>query len=245
MSTEDKIRKLINLARGAGTPQEAAAAWGVAQRMATLHHLDLADLDEQPDAEPPVRSVEEIETITLEELGRRCAWRITIACGIAASLSCSVMTRRRNGGVEVAAYGEPTALATVRSTYIYMRDQCLEMARQAQRSRPRGVSARSYAHDYRVGYAVAISERMQPTRQVLEAAQRAADPGTTAIARVETAIARVAEVERALDKWRRDQNLRSGRTFTRSRGETQGYRDGVRDGQIAHVRTPVAITGKA
>ena len=223
---QEKIRKLLALADNNPSVEEAANAFAAAQRLATLHALDLDDLatgDEHgtADAMPEPREVEKVQQRRIVRWKKVVLWQLRIIGSLARSNGCKHFYSSGYGGVTV--YGQPSDIATVQYLYDMIAAQLDKLTRTAVRHYGITLKAsydnvrdavemgedtpRSYGRAFRLGAVGTISNRLRTqrdeireTRTAIEAARQLALAGGNA-APAQAALVRtngaLARVERA------------------------------------------------
>lgn len=254
MITQDKIRKLLALAKNNTSPEEAATAYARAVELATLAGLDLEDLEDLAKAaetpEPP-RTVESIVLRTLDASTHRrvCTWRCYVSMGVARSCGVGHILQ---GGV-ILVYGQPSDLDTASTIYTAIAAQVEDMADRAvseyrthsYRDPHRDPSPRAWVSAWRVGCATTIFHRLRHRADVV-AQKRAELPTaeTVALARIDNAAAYLARVAAAVERFADEQLPR--RVDHRALGRissASGYRDGRLAGERVSLTAKKAIGG--
>jgi len=221
----DKIAKLMRLAQGAGTAEEAATAFGAAQRLAEAHKIALGavDVSDQPEAEEPE---EPIGAKPLDAGSRLASWRIELGVAIAHANGCRTYIKR-GGQTTLMVVGRPSDQATVGYMLAAIARQVDTLARKASEGK-----GRAYATDFRLGAVSMIRQRLQEARRAAraEARQTASAEGGTALVRVDRSIAKMDAAEAAIKMWMDEKlKLRAGRANKRNVGS--GYAAGREAGR--------------
>lgn len=230
-ATEDKIRKLLRLAAGTHSTNEAAAAYGRAQDLATRHLLDLDSIDTEIDDEPPPppRDVGECAQHLVAAWNNAVAWKANLGLAVAAANACRVY---KKPGTGLYIYGPARELATACTMYAQIEPQIEALAVAAiagyrteliktYGSVKAGVNdgedtPRIYGRSFRLGCAHEISLRLTPANAALkEARDNAATPG--ALVRIDAASKYLARVESAVEDYRATLGLSKGRGFSGAR----------------------------
>jgi hypothetical protein len=246
----DKIRKLLRLAASKSNPHEAATAYAMAQRLATLHHLDLDEITTEDDKpEPPSRKVAAMFVRTIDTWKQRSGWRMTIAQACAQANNCRTYHSRGRDGVRQKVYGQLVDLDRVETLYHQITTACDAQARAAVREyKARGDldprwddSPRAFGAAWRVGYAHAILDRMPSPETVVEEQRAIAGSRTTALVRVDNALDYLKKVGEALDAKHDNLGLVDARGLT-GPSSSAGYVAGRRAGKSANVGPIKAVT---
>ena len=241
---ETKIRKLLRLAQNNPSVEEAAVAFATAQRLATLHALDLDDLGSGEEPEPP-KEIEKIRTEILDIWKKRTEWKLVLAGGISRANGCLVYYTR--SGIVI--YGQPSDIATARYVYLAIVREVDALARSAVKAyvsdeeRDGWETPRQYGNAWRLGCAHAIRQRMptraeevKATKGAIEGERTAAAiggeslaPSTTALVRVCRAEEYVAEVDRRVEDFKRGLGLGKRKPAGRV-SSASGYEAGRKTG---------------
>lgn len=249
---EDRIRKLLALAGQQDNANEAAVAFAQAQRLATMHDLDLDELLMPRQEEPPAaREVGQIIKLAIDSWDRVVAWRLTVAGAVARSNNCRTFYRSGRGG-GVTAYGRQHDLDVVLRMHHEICNVGEALARAAvaaYRADPEldprfDDSPRVFGRNFRIGFASAIAQRLPSPEEVLndartEAAQQwkalgSAEP-TTALVRVQNAANYLGRVRYRLDEAEASYGLGRGREHGGLGGRGSGYAAGRRAGASVNL----------
>lgn len=249
----DKIAKLLRLAGQQDNDNEAATAFAHAQKLATLHGLDLDDIDTSTDEEPPPpREVGTILKRSIETWHKATGWQIIIARAVTRANACRYYYRSgRDGGI--VAYGQEQDVETVATMYRAIVHQCRARAKAAVRAYSAApeydplsdVSPRTYGRDFRIGFADKVAARLRPAREVVReqrvliserVTQSEITPGAScrALARIDAAAGYLKRVDTALNDAAKSYRLRAGSGFTGAAGSS-GYWSGRRAGAGASL----------
>ena len=198
----NKVRKLLRLADKAGTPEEAASAAAMAQRLIAEHQLSTAMLS--LDTDTPAEPDEDIVDFGARPGGALDAdysarWHGTLAVIVAAANGC----KPYRTGKTLHLIGRPSDADSVRYMYAFLRRQVDEISDRDGRGM--GITWRN---NFRTGMVETIGRRLQAAqRQVFDEARAAAvqtddtRATSTALVRVNTAIARVEQRKASVDTW--------------------------------------------
>lgn len=254
MNVEEKIKKLLRLAGQKDSAEEAATAYGQAQRLATLYRLNLADLEDAEVSELEPRQVEEIEQRLIVEWDRVVLWKMRLIAALADANACGSFYRSGHG-TGCYAYGQPSDLDAIAYMYSAIArdvDRIATAAVAAWRGRE---SPRSYGRSFRLGMVATLKKRLASQRSVVaeakedvERARLAAIDDLEAMATATTALARVCaievyqeQVEVAIGEYRKGLGLKGGQSFA---GVGAGYYDGRRAGErVSLARGARALKG--
>lgn len=247
-----RIANLLRLADNNPSAHEAAQAFATAQEMATRHALELDECVEDDEQAPPAREVEGIARRTIERWNKAVPWKITIAHAVARANGCKTYYTSGHGG-HITAYGQPSDLETVHTTYLAILAQVEGMAKRAIKAYkadpdldPRfDESPRSYGRSWRMGCAAEV-RRLMPARETYVEQERKriaeASPGSTALVRVDAAAEYTTAVAEAVEDYAKTElKLKSGRGFARP-SSSAGYRDGRRAGANVSTSTKGALS---
>jgi hypothetical protein len=162
----EKIRKLMNLARDKGaTPDEAATAAAMAQKLMHKHQIEEADLAEKGEIQ-----LDPISHELFYESGRTDAWIQNLASALAPAFCCIVLLRTGKGLILI---GRPDNREAFKFTFNYLKDITHDMA---TKTCPKNVHGRRWSNSYGMGCSVKIYQRVKEERAALQAAAQAMDP---------------------------------------------------------------------
>jgi len=233
----DKLRKLLALAHSQTNQHEAANAFAHAQRIATLHGLDLDDLgdDENDDLSGQVAEdwrPEDVTEIELDTWGKAVAWKVRLSSHLERANNCKGYRSKSR----LVAYGQPADLHTVAIMYREICAAVNALAREAVRDYT-GSKRRSFGRSFRLGAVAAIGRRLVSQRDTVESLRSStADDNYQALAKITTAIARVDVVAQSLDAYAEaNLSLRKGQGFT-SAG--RGFARGLKAGESIGLNKP-------
>ncbi len=217
----DRVRKILRLRDGAGTPEEAAAAAGRAQEILLKLQLTEGDIDlggdETEEALPPPR---EMWLDPGHRPGKKVYWRGYLAGGIADANSCTYYWH----GPRPIIIGQEDDIRTVRYLYQALSREVVKLADRTWLAADNllGQSPRAWKNAFRLGCAVAIAARLRQTRtEVVKAA-----PNTRALVRLDD---RAALTKAAYD----DHDFRT--TARPSLSSGAGYRAGKHAGRNVNI----------
>ncbi len=217
----DKVRKLLRLSEAANI-HEAENAAAAAQRLIEAHRLSEAvigdpwseaadDGEPQPQQPPPVDP--HVTRATLGEHGARSPWRWRLAWAVCNHNGCQPWRLGSREGHRTVAYGTETDLAVAAALYAYLEIEIDRLADKHASGR-----GRAYKGAFRLGAIDSIDDRLEEgtgsaREEARTVAKQRADTGdTTALARVETAIATI--------------DARAGRAVSYMQGRGMAYRRG-------------------
>jgi hypothetical protein len=217
----DRVRKLLKLAESSNV-HEAANAAARAQALMERHRIDAAALD---DAEP--ESIGDYPDEPLESSRRIPRWKLGLAATVARLGGCRVYLSGHGDRRAVILVGRADDAAAVRLLYAHL---CRELDRLTRKlGHGRG---RKWCTAFRLGAVATVVERLEQAQAEAHRAARAearqqveaGDRG--ALARIEHGLARLKELDAALDAWMRDNlDLRRRRPRT-VRADADAYAQG-------------------
>ncbi len=243
---EEKIKKLLRLAADNPNVNEASAAFARATALATRHMLDLDSIDtSDPHAEPaPRREVETPVYRVIEDWRQRVGWKMTIAQAVGAAHLCRASWASHG----LYLHGQPDDITAAEMLYNQITHQAEGIARQAVRNYATELTdtyggvrdavdcgestPRTFGRNFRIGLADAIQRRTKSAKQEaeavraeLEAAQAgSAVGGSTALVRVDNALAYVEEVTTAVETFYEKET--KGNTNLQGASGDGGYAEG-------------------
>jgi len=216
---EDRIRKLLALARNNPSVHEAANAFARAQELAARHALDLDDMGElEPGTHAIFRDVERVTAQKLCSFRRAPLWLVRLADDLSKLHRCRCYYTTKVG---IYAYGQPSDLHTVAYMFEAIRQEIDRLASVASRG-----MGRSWGRNFRLGAVDQIRCRLQRATDtaVRQAKEEAfAKGGDAALVRVSHALEREEKVREAVDAY--GERLGLGRSSFRARG-SYGYAEG-------------------
>lgn len=220
----DKVVRLLRLAKS-DNPHEAALAAAKAQEIIDRHKLSASDLGEGTGASLADEPIADFKAAPLEEGSSIASWKSRLAMVIAGANQCRVYLNRGHGA-GIAIVGRASDAEAVRYLYAWL---VREVDRLADRD---GAGlGRTWRNNFRIGVVETIASRLraqkEETRAAVKDEARAVNPN--AIVRVEQAIARVEEKDRAVDVWLQ-KNLRLRTTRSTSRYNSSARDAGRRAG---------------
>jgi hypothetical protein len=223
----DRIKKLLTLAEGNTTPEEAAQAMTTAQFIMDKYRIDEAAVQaSRMDDESDVPTVAEVDSEMLEhsvpgKVQRIPTWRLRLVQAIAEANNCGVFTSHRKlkrGQPFVASvhiYGTETDRAVVRYMMLYLgginaNPKAIGEVARITKRQCKGMG-RTYANSFRLGCVATITNRMaeaqtEGIRQLK--GEILTEQGGTAIMRIESILERQAEVQ---TEWEEKQGFVSSR----------------------------------
>lgn len=223
----DKVKKLLRLAERTNSEGEAAAAAAAAQKLIERHKLDVAALDLSEAHEAPVEAPEKATLDGAEGRRNKCAWRGSLASGIARANACRVYWT----GPRLQIVGAPSDVATVRYMYAYL-------VREIDRLAETKSGGKAWLHAWRMGAVATVSQRLRDAREEARREARAEAQASgagagAAIVRVNAGIARIERAESAVEAIMAAMRLRTARRApVRSWG---AYEQGRADGATIRI----------
>lgn len=200
---EDKIKKLLILAKGSTSTAEAQAAFGRAAALAAQCGIELDDieLDDQGEVEP--EDFGELDSLVLFETGRVVSWRNALTTAVCRVCGCAGRIQRRWIDGErrtlVRIYGRERAIAAAAQLYHALADAIDELSKQ--------FDGRADRNAFRLGAAHGVVAAHEAAIQRL--------PGTSnlkALALQRSAGARAAEAEEFAGRARKGRRAHCGGT---------------------------------
>lgn len=231
----DRVGKLLRLAESAND-NEAANAAAAAQRLMSEHSITiemLGDADETD--EGAVRDRGPMGQWDALEERRRSAWRWSLAWGIAKANGCKPWRRiARNGRLVQTFIGRESDGKTCAYLYRYL---VIEIDRRAKLHGGRG---RSWILAYRKGIVTTLAKRLANARDEAADRMRAAADTSTALVRVNDAIARIEIAGEQAAVYMGDAGLKYGRARA-STVDSRGYAAGRADGRTVSLGGSAAL----
>ena len=233
----EKIANLLRLAKSDNV-NEAAMAAARAQRLMDKYKIEvalesLADDDDFPD-EDIINCQDPIE-----RLKQRCMWKTLLADSIGTANQCNVYTQ----GGDIKIVGRPGDINVVRYLYAYL-------VREVNRLCDRDCKGcgRTFRNNFRLGAHSALKKKLSQQKEdtIAEVRQRVTHsafylgvPDSSALVRVDQALAKIEQRGRDVETWMR-KNMRMGTaSASRSNYNRDAYQAGQRAGgsiQITRAR---------
>ena len=192
MSRSDAVRKitaLLRLAERGGTSEEAASAAAMAQALMDKYEIESAALalDGAPE-EPEESPMDSGDTPggSLEQSGRLERWRVALARALVNVNGCFLYTSRRNGKKTIEIVGRPSQAETVRYLYGWLTKE-VERLRE---SHGKGLGP-VWRREFSEGVVDTLRERLKGQRAKTLDEMRAAATTSTALVRINSAVAKV------------------------------------------------------
>lgn len=228
----DKVRKLLRLAERTTNEGEAAAAAAAAQKLIERHKLDIAAIDLGEAHEAPVEAPERAVLDGAEGRKNKCAWRGSLASGVARANACRVYWT----GPRLQIVGAPSDVATVRYLYAYL-------TREIDRLAETKSGGKAWLHAWRMGAVATVSQRLREAREEARrearAEAQASGGGGAAIVRINAGIARIERAESAVEAVMAAMKMRKGApTKVRAWG---AYEQGRADGANIRIAAGAAL----
>lgn len=222
-----KIKKLLKLAESSNV-NEAASAAAMAQSLMDRFEIEAACLEAEA---PKAENMEPVETFGEFETGGRVEnWRGNLLNALATANGCQCYKTRVVGRqTDLRVIGRKTDAQTVRYLYAAMA-AVVEGLALGQRG-----EGRQFIASFKAGAASTIAQRIRDAKEATKAAvyQEAAQAGTSALMRVDNAVAVLAARDAALRRFVAGMNLRGGGKARVSHGD--GYRAGQEAGRTANI----------
>jgi hypothetical protein len=209
----DRIRKLLELSKDPDNENEAAAAAGAAQKLMEKHRIEEAMLDRTP-ADEPIEN----ERLDGKWRGRGTTWKQRLAGALAKTNQCRIYF---SGGA-TRLVGRPSDMATVRYMYEYLIRELTGLGKKwgKQFEDEYGEAPGRTPHNsFKIGAVNTISNRLyQAQKEARRHEQELAESAdrvrgmSTALVRVNSAIAKIDERKAEVDTWvKKNLKLRTGR----------------------------------
>lgn len=185
-----KVAKLIRLSQSSNANESALAAQ-MAQKILVRYNIDRAALAVDGDSDGVEEVIEDHEQM-LDDGGQRIArWKPMLASRVAKANSCRVYIRASAVGI----IGRASDVSKVR----YLYDMLVREVDRLTATHGKG-QGRSYCISFRVGVVTAIGEKLQEANAKVAAEMRAEHTGA-ALMRIDKALERLSEKDRAIDAW--------------------------------------------
>lgn len=229
----EKIRKLLAVAGDKGASlSEASTAAALAQKLMTRHAINeemLAD-----------RSESFGEAAIDVGPGPMPTWKIVLASGIALvnGAKAAIESNRYHHSVHI--YGTPDAIEACSVIFAWLSSE-IERLLLATKKTPVGLfGSRSFWTSFRMGCASTISQRLMEAQRAEEDAVRgeaaSTHAGSTALARVETAIQSLHARTARIEKWLEETGPKMKTVSRKTRSCGLGYAAGRAAGANASLR---------
>lgn len=210
----EKIRKLMNLAKDKGaTPDEAATAAAIAQKLMQQHQVEEAELVEKGQV-----VLDPISHEVFYQSGRTEAWVQSLAAALSPAFCCIVMLRPGEGLVLI---GRPDNREAFKFTFNYLKDIIHDMAKKTC---PSSIHGRRWNNSYGMGCAVKIHQRVKEERAALKAAAEAHDPHAIVIVKEDTLVKEYV-----------DNGFKTKKNNNKTDFDPNGYRQGYIDGDKVNL----------
>lgn len=228
----DKVKKLLRLAESADV-NEAATAAAAAQRLMENHRIDQAMIDLDGDEGDGVED-EEIENLhddPLEASGRLGRWKSQLAMAIASINGCRIYLGRgyKDGTAQttLCIVGRPSDVASVRYLFAYLSGEIERLCKLQGRG-----LGRTWANSFRMGAVHTVRKRLREAQQKArqEARAKLKGKGTTALVKLDKALARVDERAKEVEAWMKKNMRLSSARSSASRRDWGAYAAGKRAG---------------
>lgn len=188
-----KVRSLLNLAARGGTPEEAANAAAMAQKIIDKYNIDIEDADfdvnqAKADAEP-ITDFGWDDPLDKAKYGAYVErWSVRLANVVCNYNTCAIRYYRGESRESVIKIiGRPSDVAAVRYLYAYFKSQIIELTK----THTLGHST-AYKGQFADGCIDTLNRRLTEQRKSTFEEKRASLVGnSTALVRVEKAIARI------------------------------------------------------
>lgn len=236
----DKIKKLLRLAESADV-NEAAAAAGQAQRLMEQHNIDQAMIALEEDDGSPSVEEEPIKEFDDEEAlhvwSRLATWKLQLGWAVASANGCRTFqsywwdnTKGRSMRT-IGIVGRPSDVATVRYLYAYLMSEIDRLCQASSRGK-----GRTWANSFRLGAVHEVRKRLSEAKAKARAEARAKLQGdTTALVRLDKALARIDERRNSVDAWmKQNMNLRSA-SRSSSRTDYGAWNEGREAGRSINL----------
>lgn len=211
----EKIKKILALARDpAATPDEAATAAAMAQKLMQQHQLEEADLVEKGHIK-----LDPISYEIFYQSARTDTWIQNLANSLAPAFSCIVLLSTGRG---LGVVGRPDNREAFKFTFEYLKQTIHNMA---TRSCPSHVHGRRWTNSYGVGCAVKIHQRIKEERAALKAAADAMDGNAIILVKEEALVQEFVKTQ---------MNTKKG-SPSQADFDASGYRQGYIDGDKVNL----------
>jgi hypothetical protein len=236
----DKIKKLLRLAESADV-NEAANAAGAAQRLMEEHRIDQAmiDIGETDGDGMEPEEVREFGEEPLEASGRLAQWKCQLAVALSGVNACRCYLGKEYAGrktkTKLCLVGRPSDVSTVRYLFEYLTSEVSRLCAKE------GVGqGRTWANSFRMGAVHTIRRRLhEANQQAREAAKlKLKGKGTTALVRLDQALAMVDQRSKQVDAWMKENMKLGSARSSRSRRDYDAYAAGKRAGNSINLSGP-------
>jgi len=162
----ERVRKVLNLARNAGTEGEAAAAMARASDILAKHNLTMVEIDSAPaDSSGCIDSLEPVTRQSFARPGR--LWKVYLQTAAATLNFCTIYTQRRGGTSSIMLVGRPNNIAVATMTADYLTTTVERLASNAWHEMGQGKRG-SFIRSFSVGAATDIYWRAKRMQRDLE-----------------------------------------------------------------------------
>lgn len=193
-----KVQKLLRLATSSNA-NEAALAAAKAQELIDKHQLAATLL--AMDAVEPMKGLDDEPIIDFEKAGapldaakKLDRWRGSLASAVARSNACRIYY----SGSEIGLVGRPSDAETVRYLYGYLSREVERLATESGQG-----MGRTWRNNFRLGVVETIHKKLYEQRRKFESETRAEAraAGSTALARIDRALATIDKRGESVDAW--------------------------------------------
>lgn len=194
----DKIRKLLALANGNTTPEEAAAAIAQAQRLMDKYRIDEAAVIAAQMAESGMDVDLTVDTAVVETIsGRWPGWKSMLLRELAEANGCVSYFSRVGTQTRICVVGTEAGRAATTYMYHYLAGYHGDQGEIGRVTRRHAAGkGRSWANSFRVGMVTTITQRVQADQRE-SVAKLKGDLDQHALVRVEGVLARQADAVQA------------------------------------------------
>ncbi len=224
MNIKDKIQKMLELAKRAGTEEESATAMRMVLQSLAKHNLDMSDIENEEEQEEDV--------VQLSVNGGKQAWQELVWISISSLYFCRVFSSRRNRDGKFyktfVLIGRKSNVDAAQTVISYL----IELGKELSA----GVGGALYRNSFKLGYSCRISDRCEDEKS------RVTNVNLVEYASMAPAIINLyavtkAENEDFLDKL--NLNLKN-KTIAPQYRDEQGYRAGVEAGSKVSLKSAPA-----
>ncbi len=232
-----KATKLLKLSESSNA-HEAALAAQRAQEILARYDIDATALSMDGNGPTIEETINKFEGENAIDSGNSsiARWKIVLASRLASANSC----RAYKSGPSIGIIGRPTDVQKVRYLYAVL---LFEIERLTD-SNAKGMG-RSYRAEFRHGVVSAIGDKLREAKQKVAQDMREEakiDANPNALVRIDNALERMGERDRAVDAWaRQNMNFRSSSTSSRHNAEARAA--GYSAGQSLNVGGRTGIAG--
>lgn len=241
-----KVQKLLKLTASSNV-NEAASAAARAQEIMDRFGIEKAAAElAGTEGQEPILDHGKSHDSALDGGGRVERWRVVLGMGMATANGCMLYSSRKRGAggkmTTLELIGRPSDVGTVRYLYDYAALEIEGLAKAAGAG-----LGRTWNSQFKLGAAQAVVSTMEKQRQATLAAVRAeTDGSSTALMRVDQAIAKVERKLEEVNDWQK-LHLKLGKasSFNQARVDMSARQEGYRAGSKIQLSSAKGQIGGA